>query len=50
MDSSLLVSGEADLSMRSLQYLESRGLFGSRNGGHQSRYKTYIMFVVFTLF
>ena len=41
MDSSLLVSGEADLSMRSLQYLESRGLFGSRNGGHQSRYTSY---------
>ena len=38
MDSSLMVSGEAaDLSMRSLQYLESRGLFGSRTGQHQSR-------------
>ena len=38
MDSSLMVSGDAaDLSMRSLQYLESRGLFGSRAGQHQSR-------------
>ena len=35
VDSSLV---EGDLSMRSLQYLESRGLFGSRTqGGHQSR-------------
>ena len=42
MDSSLMVSGEADLSMRSLQYLESRGLFGSRNGGHQSRYTSCV--------
>ena len=48
MDSSLMVSGEADLSMRSLQYLESRGLFGSRNGGHQSRYILY--FIPSTIF
>ena len=45
MDSSLMVSGEADLSMRSLQYLESRGLFGSRNGGHQSRLVFKIVFL-----
>lgn len=44
MDSSLMVSGEADLSMRSLQYLESRGLFGSRNGGHQSRYIIFMFY------
>lgn len=38
MDSSLLMSGgDADLSMRSLQYLESRGLFGSRAGHNGSR-------------
>ena len=37
LDSSLLAAGEGDLSMRSLQYLESRGLFGSRSGHHQSR-------------
>ena len=42
VDSSLLAGTEAggDLSLRSLQYLESRGLFGSKTGsvgGHQSR-------------
>ena len=41
LDSSLMVGSEAagDLSLRSLQYLESRGLFGSKagSGHHQSR-------------
>ena len=34
--SSMLGEGVADMSLQSLQYLESRGLFGSRSG-HQSR-------------
>ena len=34
LDSSLMLPGDtADVSMRSLQYLESQGLFGSRTGG-----------------
>ena len=41
LDSSLMAGSEAagDLSLRSLQYLESRGLFGSKTGPghHQSR-------------
>ena len=34
--SSMLYEGGVDMSLQSLQYLESRGLFGSRSG-HQSR-------------
>ena len=34
--SSMLGEGRVDMSLQSLQYLESRGLFGSRSG-YQSR-------------
>ena len=48
VDSSLV---EGDLSMRSLQYLESRGLFGSRTqGGHQSRSASLFCYTHETLY